>query len=198
MIDFRPILAAILDEYALLRDGIHGVSHWARVMENGLRLAKATGASVEVVGLFAVFHDSMRINDGHDPEHGRRGADFARSLRGELFNSSTWPMTTSIGSTRRAPATRTNRRTPTSRSRPAGTPTGSTWGGSASRLIPAVSAPTKPGSGKRSIGHTAGRRSSCCPTLSGKSGELKCRSVVSLDECEGAVPHGSHPRSRNA
>jgi hypothetical protein len=86
MIDFRPILAAILDEYALLRDGIHGVSHWARVMENGLRLAKATGASVEIVRLFAVFHDAMRITDGHDPEHGRRGADFARSLRGELFD----------------------------------------------------------------------------------------------------------------
>jgi uncharacterized protein len=28
----------------------------------------------------------MRVNDGHDPQHGQRGAEFARSLRGTLFN----------------------------------------------------------------------------------------------------------------
>ncbi len=35
--------------------------------------------------LFAVLHDSKRINDGHDPEHGPRAASFAAKLRGEAF-----------------------------------------------------------------------------------------------------------------
>jgi len=84
--DLRPIVQAILSEYSLPLDGIHGVSHWGRVLENGLRLCETTGAKVEVVRLFAVFHDSKRVNDSSDPDHGQRGADFADSLRGRLFH----------------------------------------------------------------------------------------------------------------
>ena len=40
---------------------------------------------LQVVRLFAVFHDSRRVNDGHDPNHGRRGAAFAAKLRGTMF-----------------------------------------------------------------------------------------------------------------
>lgn len=53
-----------------------------------MRLAKETGAQVDVVGLFAVFHDARRINEHHDPGHGRRGAELAETLRGELFDLS--------------------------------------------------------------------------------------------------------------
>src|SRR3954447_5854186 len=56
------ILHAVLDEYTLPWDGDHGVAHWARVLENGLRLAEETGANVEVVQLFAVLHQR-----GHGP-----------------------------------------------------------------------------------------------------------------------------------
>jgi len=79
------LIHEILEDYALPVRGDHGVVHWARVLENGLRLAEATGASVEVVTLFALFHDSRRVNEGHDPRHGLRGANFARSLRGTLI-----------------------------------------------------------------------------------------------------------------
>ena len=65
----------------------HGVGHWARVLENGLRLAEATDAKVEVVQLFAIFHDARRVNDGHDDGHGERGADLAAELR-HLFKLS--------------------------------------------------------------------------------------------------------------
>lgn len=78
----KAILRAILDGYALRPEGDHGVVHWARVAENGRRLAEATGADGEVVTLFALFHDSRRVNEHRDPGHGRRGADLARSLRG--------------------------------------------------------------------------------------------------------------------
>jgi uncharacterized protein len=35
--------------------------------------------------LFAVFHDSKRMNEFDDPHHGQRGVEFAKQLRGELF-----------------------------------------------------------------------------------------------------------------
>jgi uncharacterized protein len=84
--DLRRIVNAILAEYALPICGVHGVSHWARVLENGLRLGETTGARIEVVRLFAVFHDSKRISEGSDSDHGRRGAEFAARLRGRLFD----------------------------------------------------------------------------------------------------------------
>ena len=66
MIDLKPLVHRILDDYALRWDGTHGVGHWARVLENGLRLADATGAKIEVVQLFAILHDSRRVSDGLD------------------------------------------------------------------------------------------------------------------------------------
>jgi uncharacterized protein len=84
--NLNPLVHAILEDYALPWHGTHGVGHWARVLENGLRLAEATGAKVEVVQLFAVFHDSRRINEGVDDDHGCRGAELAVALRGDLFN----------------------------------------------------------------------------------------------------------------
>ena len=87
-IDLRPLVHRILEDYALPWHGTHGVSHWARVLENGLRLAAGTDAKVEIVQLFAVFHDSQRINEGYDDDHGYRGADLAADLRGDLFDLS--------------------------------------------------------------------------------------------------------------
>ena len=76
----------ILEGYALPWGGDHGVAHWARVLENGLRLAEETGADLGVVRLFAVLHDSRRVNEVTDPDHGPRAAEFALSLRGHLFD----------------------------------------------------------------------------------------------------------------
>jgi len=77
-----PLMGAILAGYQLSPTGIHGLPHWARVLETGLRLAEATGADTRVVALFAVLHDARRCNDHSDPDHGRRGAQLARALRG--------------------------------------------------------------------------------------------------------------------
>ena len=84
-VDLRPLVTVILEEYILPKNGIHGVAHWARVMENGNRLCELTGANVDVVRLFAIFHDSRRRNEHNDPDHGQRGAEFAKRLRGSLF-----------------------------------------------------------------------------------------------------------------
>lgn len=86
MHDEAAIFAEIRRNYTLPLDGFHGPAHWARVLENGLRLAEANGADAEVVSLFALFHDSRRVNEDHDPGHGLRGGEFARSLRGRLVH----------------------------------------------------------------------------------------------------------------
>ena len=44
--------------------------------------------AMELVTLFALFHDARRINEDHDPGHGHRGADLARKLRGEFYDLS--------------------------------------------------------------------------------------------------------------
>lgn len=80
-----PIVRAILRDYALPLSGDHGVAHWARVLENGQRLSAATGANPVVVSLFAILHDSRRVNELSDPDHGQRAADFAVTMRGTVF-----------------------------------------------------------------------------------------------------------------
>ncbi len=84
----EDLIRRILIGYRLPQDGIHGVAHWARVLETGLLLAKTTGANPQVIRLFAVFHDGRRKNEGWDPDHGRRGGDFAASLLGTGFDLS--------------------------------------------------------------------------------------------------------------
>lgn len=61
---------------------VHGPAHWAGVAAAGLTLLDSTpDADPRVVLLFSMFHDSMRQSDGHDPEHGARGAQLARRMR---------------------------------------------------------------------------------------------------------------------
>ena len=86
MHDLAAILGAILEGYRLPVDGFHGVVHWARVLENGLKIAEVNGADREVVTLFALFHDSRRVNEDQDDGHGLRGGELARSLRGKLVH----------------------------------------------------------------------------------------------------------------
>ena len=69
--------------YQFLLDwkGIHGVSHWARVRRNGLLIAKDNGADRSVIEYFSFLHDSRRFDEDSDPDHGKRAAEFALSLR---------------------------------------------------------------------------------------------------------------------
>jgi uncharacterized protein len=71
-------------EFRIDWDGLHGGKHMSRVLENGLRVADLSGANSEIVSLFAYFHDAKRSNNAVDPGHGKRGAEFAKTLRGSL------------------------------------------------------------------------------------------------------------------
>lgn len=82
------LIQQLRHHFVLDWDGIHGAPHWARVRENGIRLAAATGANVRVVETFAFIHDSCRQDDWQDPDHGSRAAVFARSLTGTILDLS--------------------------------------------------------------------------------------------------------------
>ena len=82
----KELIHTVINQYTLPLNGIHGILHWARVLENGTRLAVINNANLQVVQLFAIFHDSGRNNDGIDPCHGKRGSEFAASLRGSFFD----------------------------------------------------------------------------------------------------------------
>jgi len=80
------LLDRIRRTFALPLGSIHGEAHWARVYENGRRLAERTGADPGIVELFAYLHDSRREDDGWDREHGLRAAEFVWSLQGTLLD----------------------------------------------------------------------------------------------------------------
>lgn len=81
----RTLLDLLRQHFVLDWRGIHGAAHWARVRRNGLKLAAQTGARTDVVELFAFLHDSCRLNNNKDPDHGKRAAEFARALNGNFF-----------------------------------------------------------------------------------------------------------------
>jgi uncharacterized protein len=78
----RKALRAVRPQFRLdYANGIHGVPHWSRVWFHGRALAAALDVNPQVLAWFAFLHDSQRHNDGRDPQHGSRAADFAVRLR---------------------------------------------------------------------------------------------------------------------
>ncbi len=86
MFQWHSLIIRILHDQFTSWLGIHGLTHWGRVYDNGMRLSEETGANRKVVELFAFLHDSQRHHDGADIGHGHRGAEYAKMLRGEVFD----------------------------------------------------------------------------------------------------------------
>ncbi len=94
-IPFEAIWTALTDRFRLGPDSLHGPSHWKRVKKNGLRLSHATeGADLIVVRLFAVFHDSRRLNECTDADHGPAAARSVRKRQGDWFTLTEWQLET--------------------------------------------------------------------------------------------------------
>ena len=87
--DTDALVASVYDGATHLGSLIHGPHHWRRVALNGCELIEAgEAANPAVVFAFALLHDSQRLNDGHDPQHGRRAAMVARGLSRHLLSLS--------------------------------------------------------------------------------------------------------------
>lgn len=63
---------------------LHGIKHWDRVYENALRIA-TPDVSTLVLGLFAYLHDSCRVSDGRDIDHGVRACGLIDTIRETLL-----------------------------------------------------------------------------------------------------------------
>jgi uncharacterized protein len=85
----KELLGHLKDNFLVDWYGIHGIKHWARVLKNGLMIARIEGAREDVVRLFAFLHDHKRENEGRDELHGLRAYESARDLRGKFFDIDT-------------------------------------------------------------------------------------------------------------
>ena len=85
-IDFDTVWKEVISKFQGDHDSIHGPKHWKKVETNGLQIAAQNRANVDVVRLFAVLHDSCRLDDSSEMEHGQRAARYAEVLRGSLFH----------------------------------------------------------------------------------------------------------------
>lgn len=83
--DLKLIEVSAIKRFRMNQDGIHGVAHWKRVLENGRYLGKHGEANLRVVEAFALLHDCCRESDGLDRDHGRRAAEFAAALDREIL-----------------------------------------------------------------------------------------------------------------
>jgi len=78
---FARLLEAVFESAPRRHSTLHGEAHWRAVAYTALELAPLVDGADPLVGLlFGLLHDSQRLNDGGDPEHGPRAAIFTRSL----------------------------------------------------------------------------------------------------------------------
>jgi uncharacterized protein len=78
------LVAAVLPRAWRRESAWHGEAHWRCVAATGLTLGAAVeGVDREVILCFGLLHDTRRVNEAYDPEHGLRAAAFAGALRAE-------------------------------------------------------------------------------------------------------------------
>jgi uncharacterized protein len=79
--DPERLIDAVLERSTSWSSPLHGEEHWRAVAAAGISIGSVTpGASLPVVFLFALFHDALRWNEHHDPDHGARGAALTKEL----------------------------------------------------------------------------------------------------------------------
>lgn len=72
-----------------LSSRLHGANHWLRVTQAGFELAKhVPDCDLMIVFLFGLLHDTQRLRDGHDPQHGERAAKFVEHMNNNMFSLS--------------------------------------------------------------------------------------------------------------
>ena len=74
------ILKIVQKEFELDLYGIHGINHWERVFLNTKKLSKYYNVESEVFELFSILHDSQRLDEYTDLEHGKRARKFVEVL----------------------------------------------------------------------------------------------------------------------
>jgi uncharacterized protein len=82
--NWPELWALAAKRFTLGLHSLHGPDHWQRVERNAIVIAEHTpGVDVKLARLFAALHDTNRINESYDPEHGARAAAWTRELNGD-------------------------------------------------------------------------------------------------------------------
>jgi len=85
--DAMRLIEAVLAGATHRESMLHGEGHWKCVTWTGLQLARQVpGTDANIIALFGLCHDAKRLDDGHDPDHGRRAAAFVGQLHGQFFH----------------------------------------------------------------------------------------------------------------
>ena len=162
--DVDTVVAIVLARATRPHSRLHGERHWQCVGWTAALLARdVPTADREIAFLFALLHDSQRLNDDYDPQHGPRAAAIAQESHGHAFTLAPERLRLLVD----ACAGHTDGRTAADATTGLGrTPTGSTSGGSARDPTRNTCRPSPPAtpSGSHAASRsrkraTAGRRS---------------------------------------
>jgi hypothetical protein len=78
---FRKLLDTVLARATHRESVLHGEAHWRAVSYTALELAPRVPGADPLVGfLFGLIHDSQRVHDGGDPQHGPRAAGLTQKF----------------------------------------------------------------------------------------------------------------------
>jgi uncharacterized protein len=81
----EALLDAARARFSLPPDSPHSTGHWLRVLKYGRVFARDLQGDEALVIVAALSHDCCRSDDGFDPLHGHRAADWAAQHNGKLF-----------------------------------------------------------------------------------------------------------------
>jgi uncharacterized protein len=82
----EALLDAARARFNLPPSSPHGAGHWMRVLKYGRVFARELQADEALVIVAALSHDCCRSDDGFDPLHGHRAADWVAQHNGKLFS----------------------------------------------------------------------------------------------------------------
>lgn len=79
----QQVIRLAKDRFQLTAGSVHGVAHWSRVWLNARLICEAEQIDPRVPFLFSFLHDTCRIHDGADFQHGPDAAAFVDQLFAE-------------------------------------------------------------------------------------------------------------------
>ncbi len=83
-LDLDIVLSHVYAHATHLKSRLHGESHWLHVTQCSLMLAEQTPhCDLAVIYLFGLLHDTKRLHDGRDSQHGERASEFVQHLQHE-------------------------------------------------------------------------------------------------------------------
>jgi len=82
--DYKTLRTYSMSRWPKELGATHGVKHWDRVAQFGRMLYKES-ADIDVIMAFAYLHDSERLDNGSDIDHGKRASKHIDTIRNTIL-----------------------------------------------------------------------------------------------------------------